>query len=109
MILPRAEIFRDLQRRDCSDVIAIFEILSPETVYRDVYWKRTAYASIPSLTHYVVIAQDAADVTLFARDAGFAERRIQSLSETLDLPSLGVSLPLSEIYRDMDWPRERLS
>ena len=40
------------------------------------------------------------DVVVFARDTGFAERRLQSLSDTLDLPSLGISLPLSEIYRD---------
>jgi Uma2 family endonuclease len=109
MILPRAEIFRDPQRRDASDVIAIFEILSPETAYRDLRWKRAAYASIPSLTDYAVIAQDAVDVIVYARDAGFAEGRIQSLSETLDLSSIGVSLPLSEIYRDMDWLRGRPS
>jgi Uma2 family endonuclease len=109
MILPRAEIFRDLQRRDANEVIAIFEILSPETAYRDLHWKRTAYVNIPSLTHYAVIAQDAVDVTVFARDAGFAGRRIQSLSETLDLYSIGVSLPLSEIYRDTDWLCERPS
>ena len=55
---------------------------------------------MPSLTHYVVIAQDAIDVVVFARDVGFAERRLRSLDEALELPSLGISLPLSEIYRD---------
>jgi Uma2 family endonuclease len=105
IILPRAEIFHDPRRRDSSDVIAIFEILSPETAYRDLHWKRRAYASIPSLTHYVVIAQDAVDIAVFARNAGFAERRIRSLDETLDLSSLEVSLALSEIYRGMDWLR----
>ena len=105
IILPRAEIVRDPRRRDASDVIAIFEILSPETTYRDLHWKRRAYASIPSLTHYIVIAQDAVDISVFARNARFVERRIRSLEETLDLSSLGVSLALSEIYRDMDWLR----
>ena len=65
-------------------------------------WKRTAYTSLPSLTHYVVIAQDAVDIVVFAREAGFAEQRLRSLDQSLELPALGISLPLAEIYRDID-------
>ncbi len=86
--------------RETRDVIVTFEILSPSTAERDLRWKRTAYISLPSLTHYVVIAQDAIDVVVFARDAGFSERHLRSLGDSLDLPALGISLPLSEIYRD---------
>jgi Uma2 family endonuclease len=77
-----------------------FEILSPSTADRDIHWKRTAYTSLPSLTHYIVVAQDAVDVVVFARDAGFAERRCRSLSDTIELPALSIPLPLPEIYRD---------
>ena len=87
-------------RRQTSDVLAAFEILSPSTADRDLRWKRTAYTSLPSLTHYIVVAQDAVDVVVFARDTGFAERRYRSLSDTIELPALGILLPLSEIYRD---------
>ena len=80
--------------------LAAFEILSPSTADRDLRWKRTAYTSLPSLTHYVVVAQDAVDVVVFARDTDFAERRYRSLSDTIELPALGILLPLSEIYRD---------
>jgi Uma2 family endonuclease len=90
----------DRSKRDTSEVIAAFEILSPSTEQRDLRWKRIAYAGLPSLTHYVVIVQDAIDVVVFARDTGFAERRYRSPHETIELPALGVSLPLSEIYRD---------
>jgi Uma2 family endonuclease len=100
LILPRIENSPDRFSRDRSDVIVAFEILSPSTADRDLRWKRTAYTRLPSLSHYVVIAQDAIDVVVFARDAGFAEFRIQSLSQSLELPSLRISLPLSEIYRD---------
>jgi len=86
--------------RDINDVIVAFEVLSPSTEERDLRWKRTAYTSLPSLTHYVVIAQDAVDVVVFARDAEFAQRHFRSLNETIELPALGVSLPLAEIYRD---------
>ena len=30
----------------------------------------------------------------------FAERRYRSLSDTIELPALGILLPLSEIYLD---------
>jgi Uma2 family endonuclease len=99
LILPRTGVSQDPLGRDRSDVIVAFEILSPSTADRDLRWKRTAYTGLPSLSHYVVIAQDAVDVVVFAREDGFAERRLRA-SETLDLPDLGISLPLAEIYRD---------
>jgi hypothetical protein len=49
---------------------------------------------------YIVVAQDAVDVVVFARDAGFAERRHRALSDTIELLALGIALPMAEIYRD---------
>jgi Uma2 family endonuclease len=107
LIIPRAGDSLDPLGRDRSDVMVAFEILSPSTEDRDLRWKRTAYTSLPILTHYVVIAQDRIEVVVFARSADFAERRILSLAESLDLPGLGISLPLAEIYHDTDWVRAR--
>ena len=101
-IVPAGSARRDPYGRETSEVLVAFEILSPSTAERDLRWKRTAYTSLPSLTHYVVIAQDAVDIVVFARDAGFAERRLRSLADSLELPALGISLPLAEIYRDTD-------
>jgi Uma2 family endonuclease len=86
--------------RDTSDVIVAFEVLSPSTKNRDLRWKRTAYPSLASLTYYIAIAQDAVEVIVFARDDGFEGRRIRSLDETIELRSLGISLPMTAIYRD---------
>ena len=99
MILPNSPSV-DLTRRDRDDVIVAFEIMSPSTATRDLKWKRGAYTRLSSLTHYIVIAQDAVDVVIFARDTGFAEQRLSSLDAVLAFPDLGVSLPLSDIYRD---------
>ena len=99
VILPRTGASLDLQGRDRSDVLAAFEVLSPSTKDRDLRWKRTAYTSLASLTHYVVIAQDAVEVVVFARDKGFAEKRLRSLNDSVDVPALGISLLLAEIYR----------
>jgi Uma2 family endonuclease len=101
LIIPRAASSLDSLERDTGEVIVAFEILSPSTEDRDLRWKRTAYTGLASLTHYIVIAQDRVEVVVFAREAGFAERRYRSIDDTIDLSSLGVSLPISEIYRDI--------
>jgi Uma2 family endonuclease len=100
LILPKLPPPLDPKQRDRDDVLVVFEILSPSTADRDLRWKREAYTSLPSLTHYVVIAQDARDVVVFARDTGFAEQRLSGPDDVVAFPALGVSLPLSEIYRD---------
>jgi Uma2 family endonuclease len=88
--------------RECDDPIVTIEVLSDSTADRDLRWKRKAYARLPSLMYYVVIAQDAVEVMVYARASNFAEQRIESLAAVLDLPALGISLPLAEIYQDTD-------
>jgi Uma2 family endonuclease len=100
LVLPKAAPPLAPSERDRDDLIVAFEVLSPSTADRDLRWKRAAYTSIPSLTHYVVIAQDAVDVVVFARESGFAEQRFRSRDDVIDFPTLGVALPLAEIYRD---------
>jgi Uma2 family endonuclease len=107
LIIPRNGSSADPLGRDRNDVIAAFEVLSPSTQDRDLRWKRAAYLSLRSLTDYVVVAQDAMDVVVFSRERGFAERPIQSVHASIELPSLGISLPLAEVYRDLEWARGR--
>jgi Uma2 family endonuclease len=91
---------RPERRRDRDDVIVVFEVLSPSTEDRDLGWKRKAYTGLASLTHYIVISQDAVEVMVFARDDDFKGRKFRSLDEAIELAPLGVSLPVAEIYRD---------
>jgi Uma2 family endonuclease len=100
LVIPFNHRSIDPKERDVRNVIVAFEVLSPSTEGRDLRWKRTAYTSLASLTDYVVIAQDAVDVVVFSREDGFAERRIRSLDKAVELRSLGISLPIAEIYRD---------
>jgi Uma2 family endonuclease len=84
----------------CDDMIAAFEILSPSTAKRDLRWKRKAYASLPSLMHYVVIAQDKVEVLIYDRSGGFAERQLADMGDKVKLAALGIALPLADIYGD---------
>ena len=102
MILPKRFERSERLRRDTEDAVVLFEIISPSTAGRDLKWKRVAYTGMAALTHYVVIAQDAVDVVVFARDNGFVEQRFRSLDDVIAFPSLDISLPLGEIYHGID-------
>jgi hypothetical protein len=40
------------------------------------------------------------EVVVFSREDGFAEHRLRSLDDSIELRSLGISVKLSEIYRN---------
>jgi Uma2 family endonuclease len=84
----------------CDDMIIVFEVLSPSTADHDLRRKRRAYAGLASLQHYVVVAQDAVEVTIYDRQSGFEERGLEGSKAILDLPALGIAVPLADIYRD---------
>jgi Uma2 family endonuclease len=79
-------------------MIVAFEVLSPSTADHDLRWKRKAYADLPSLAHYIVVAQDAVEVVAYDRSGHWAERRLESVDAVLELPAIGARLPLSQIY-----------
>jgi len=89
----------DLHGVECSDMMLAFEVLSPSTANKDLRWRRKAYATLPTLSRYVV-AQDAVEVVSYDRKNGFAERRFESADDELDLPVIGARLSLRDIYRD---------
>jgi len=89
----------------CDDMILAFEVLSSSTSKRDLRWKRSAYASLPTLRQYVVVAQATTEVISFERKDGagdFGERRLTGVDAALDLPAIGVWMSLSDLYRDVD-------
>ena len=96
MIRPRELLSGSIS----EDMIVAFEILSPSTADHDLRWKRRAYASLPTLQHYVIIAQDDVDVIAYDRASGFAERRLERLDASLELASLGLTLALRDIYEN---------
>jgi Uma2 family endonuclease len=83
----------------CEDMLAAFEVLLPSSTKRDLVWKRQAYAGLPSLGHYVVLAQDRPDIRSYARREGWAETRVTGVQATLSLDDLGVTLSLADLYR----------
>lgn len=82
-----------------DDALVLFEVLSRSNTKADQAWRRRVYASVPNCQHYVTVSLKAVDVTSFDRSTGWQPRRLKALSESLDLPALGVSMPLADVYR----------
>lgn len=83
--------------------VVIWEVLSASTEAYDRGDKFTYYKSIPSLKEYLLIAQRRPHVTLYIKqnERIWYREEFNDLGESLTLPSLGVTLQMSEIYQDV--------
>ena len=80
------------------DATVLFEVLSDETAGTDTGAKLAEYAKLPSIRRYVILPQDRKSATMFEMtDAGWQASDVTD--GTLDLPDLGIALPLDAIYR----------
>lgn len=86
----------------------IIEVLSPSTERFDRGAKFTYYKSIPSLREYILIATEIPFVSHFVKKSenGWLNRDIEGMQASLNLPTLDVDVPLSEVYRDIEFPEQ---
>lgn len=77
----------------------IVEVLSPSTVMRDTHEKLLAYQAIASLREYVLVEQDRREIRVYRRTGVSWEMASVTGTESLQLASVDVSVPLDEIYR----------
>lgn len=80
----------------------VFEVLSPTTEGYDRGEKFARYRLLESLQEVVFVAQDRVRVERYARtEAGWTLKDdLSELTETLRLDSLGITVPVSELYED---------
>jgi len=84
----------------------IIEVLSPSTERYDRTDKFDHYRQIPSLTDYLLIAQDRVRVEHYQRSAGdlWTVRSYNQREQSVSLSDLSLELPLEEIYDRMELP-----
>ena len=88
-----------LQKHHCDTPAIVFEVLSPETEAIDRREKLRAYQSLPSLSSYVLVAQDRREVIVFRRGESDWTREILTESEgVLRLPEIEFEIGLEAIY-----------
>ncbi|MBX3416969.1 MAG: Uma2 family endonuclease [Pirellulaceae bacterium] len=84
--------------------VLIIEVLSPSTRRYDLDEKMTAYLSIPSLQCYLVLEQHQPITIVMRRtNGGFLRDDVQGIEATIDLPFLGCSLAMSDIYDGIEF------
>lgn len=91
--------FVDADVDTLSNPLVVVEVLSRSTEAYDRGEKFAQYRTIPSLREYVLVAQDRVRVEHFARhDLGWFLTVVDTLDATLELPAVGCSLPLRDVY-----------
>ncbi len=86
--------------------LVIVELASPTTKGSENGERFLAYQSIASFQEYLLVAQDVPHVTRYVRQADNQWLRSDfiGLDSEVELKSLGVTLPLSEIYQAVPFP-----
>jgi Uma2 family endonuclease len=79
----------------------IVEVLSETTARTDRREKLLAYREIDALEEYLLVDQDAPQVTLLRRADAWQPRRLDA-ADTLRLDSVGLEIPVAEIYEGVD-------
>jgi Uma2 family endonuclease len=78
------------------------EVSSPSTWRHDAHRKRWGYLSVPTLMHYVLIDPAAMAAEIVTRDSegGYRGRLLSDPEELLELPAIGFSARLGDLYVD---------
>jgi Uma2 family endonuclease len=80
----------------------IMEVLSDSTEPVDRREKLLSYRRLPSLMEYVLVDQNRAWVEVFRRTLDGWMQDIYGAGETVALTSLGLDLPMTELYADTE-------
>lgn len=85
--------------------ILIYEVLSPSTEAYDRGDKFTHYKSIQRLREYLLIAQHRPHITHYVKqnDGSWSYAEINGLDGAVYLPSLSITLKLSDLYQNVEF------
>ena len=89
---------RDTHERFIRHPKLIIEVLSPSTERVDKREKFLAYTTVESLEEYVLVAQNAREVTIFRRASKWKAEKVSGPKAKVALKSLRAMLPLAAIY-----------
>ena len=109
--IRRPDIGVDCGRRDPNATKAtsprlVVEVLSPTTRDFDTIGKLEEYTLVESLERIVVVEPNAPEVIVWARGADRSWRKaiLQGLDKEIDMPEIGVTLALAEVYDGVQFP-----
>jgi Uma2 family endonuclease len=87
---------------EASRPVVVVEVLSPSTRKRDLEVKLLHYQATPSILEIVFVELDRMHVMIWRRgEDGWMEAEIAHPEASLDLESVGASVPLLEVYAEV--------
>jgi Uma2 family endonuclease len=91
------------ERNEAGEPVLVVEVLSPSTEKDDRGRKWAAYRRLPSLRHYMLVAQDETMVELYTRsDVGWTLQVFETVDATVTITALGVTLRVADIYEGVE-------
>lgn len=99
--------FKDDRTDSITNPQVIIEVLSPSTESYDRGKKFDLYRESSTLQQYVLVSQDLPRVISYVRQSdgvAWLMNPLDGLNAVLEFPPLSVSVPLSEIFRDVEFP-----
>jgi Uma2 family endonuclease len=82
-----------------DDPVVVFEVLSEGSSQTDLIDKNREYRATPSIQRYVVLQLMHMAAIVFVRRAdGWLSEIVSGNDATLDLPEVGIAVPLREVY-----------
>jgi Uma2 family endonuclease len=103
--IRRPDVGVDCGMRDQNGLRAasprmVAEVLSPSSRDFDTFEKLTEYQQVEGLDYIMVVEPNAPEVVVWSRDEGRAWVRhaVEGLDREVDMPAIGVTLQLAEIY-----------
>jgi Uma2 family endonuclease len=88
-----------------GDPVVVFEVLSEGSSETDLIDKNREYRATPSIQRYVVLQQTHMGAIVFARrQDGWLSEIVSGDGAILDLPEIGIAVPLHEVYANSGLP-----
>ena len=84
--------------------VVVFAGRSPGPAAVDRLVENAEYRATPPVQRYVIVEPGRMGATVFARDGDNWLSLILIVDATLSMSEIGVDIPLSEIYRDVEFP-----
>jgi Uma2 family endonuclease len=105
LVFCGAPVLEDSDEDTLLDVTAIIEILSPSTERYDRTFKFEHYRTLPSLQHYLLIAQNEVKIEHRRRQPDSSWTAVVSSDQqaVVELSAIGCGLPINSIYENVQF------
>ena len=98
---------QDPKTKIITDVIVVFEVISPSTEHTDRFIKVREYGAVASIRRYVMIESRMVGLSVYERTSANEVWRASALTGTQDvlrIDEVGIEVPVAEIYEGLTFP-----